>query len=625
MYGWAGRRVRTYLTEGKIIKEGIPEWLRREYLGGRGFNSRVLWDEVEAGIDPLGPENVLMVAVGPISGTLAPVAGGRWTVTAKSPVTGLVGDGNGGGHFAAELKFAGYDQIIIHGRSPKPVCLYINDGRVELGDASHLWGKTTWEAHDLLVKELGDREIQTLTIGPAGENQVLLAKVMANKARAGGKCGMGAVMGSKNLKAVVVRGAGSVKIAQPEEFYDVAKDIREKLLSSEYQQMFKEKGTMAFFRTYATKGALTARNSQAGYFEGWENLSSEAFEEQYAVRHSGCFACPVSCTHVYQVKDGPYACYGHANEFGTSYPLSSKIGSDNLASTLKLATICDQFGLDTHSTGGTISFAMEAWQRGLISAKDTDGLDLSWGNVDAVIQLVHKIAYRQGFGDLLAQGSKKAAQEIKGSEICLSEVKGLEASHYYPGFGEAKGVALAFATSPIGGSLHKGSGRGPARLNKILSEKQLVDPSVYEGQGIALAESNDFNAAVNSIDACNFLCGDRGVQEDDLARLVSAATGMEIDGDGLMKVGERIFNVEKAFNLREGFRRKDDYLPERFFFEEVTDKGTDGIDRAKFDAMLDEYYQARGWDQESFPTEEKLKELNLADVAEQLRGLRTRG
>jgi aldehyde:ferredoxin oxidoreductase len=634
MYGWAGQRLKVYLTEGKIIKEETPEWLRREYIGGRGINSRTLFDEVRPGTDPLGPDNVLAVGVGPFAGTLAP-GGSRWTVTAKAPLTGIFGDGNGGGHFAGELKFAGYDQIIFYGRSPRPVYLWISDDRVELRDASHLWGKTTWDTYDMLIEELGDRGICDLNIGPAGENQVRFAKVFTGKARTGGKCGMGAVMGSKNLKALAVRGTGSVKIARPEEFYRAATEARQKLLAAPYLKVLKEQGTLFITRAVSLVKSLTTRNSQSGYFEEWEKLSWEAFNDQYALRQSGCLGCPISDQHVYCVPEGPYATYGYAPEYGTTYPFTSKLGCDNLAASLKLCTICDQLGIDTHSCGGTISFAMEAWERGLLSAKDTDGLDLSWGNADAVIQLVKKIASREGFGNILAEGSKRASREIPGSEVCLVETKGLECSSYYPGVHENKGAALAFATAPIGGSLHRGTNRGRVpgqlspRVKKILGEeatKGAANHQSYEGKGVAVAIDNDFYAAYNSLESCLHLCGhSKGLDEHDLARLFSTLTGLEMDGDGLMKVGERIFNVEKAFNLREGMRRKDDTLPERFFVEHVGPSGTTGINREKFEAMLDEYYLIKGWDREGFPTEAKLRELNLTDIADQLRDLRGEG
>jgi aldehyde:ferredoxin oxidoreductase len=508
-------------------------------------------------------------------------------------------DGNGGGHFAARLKLAGYDQVIVYGRSPQPVYLWIKDDQVELRDASHLWGKTTWETQDLLAEELGDKGVSIFTIGPAGENLVRITKVYDDRARAGGKGGMGAVMGSKNLKAVVAQGTG-------------------------------------LLRMDSEKRALTTRNSQSGYFEGWEKVTWEAFEEQYAIRHKSCSGCPTACSHVYEVKEGKYSTYGYANQFGTTYPFTSKIGNDNLAATLKLTTMCDQLGLDTHSTGSVISFAMEAWQRGILTAEDTDGLDLSWGNIDAVIELVPKIAYRQGFGAVLAEGSRLASKQIgRGSEICLLEIKGLECSCLSPGGSILNW--LAFATAPIGGNHHRGGDRGGSRNTNLRIFKALevlgkdfvngatLPPGTYEGQGGILAVENNWQAWVDCL-ACRMLTGLPSPEsnQDDYARLVSTLTGVEIDGEGLMKVGERIFNIEKAFNLREGMRRKDDTLPEQFFVEKIAPEGTSGINRAKFEAALDEYYKFRGWDQESFPTEEKLAELNLSDVAKQLRGLRER-
>ncbi|MBI2831910.1 MAG: aldehyde ferredoxin oxidoreductase family protein [Chloroflexi bacterium] len=623
MHGWAGKRLKVYLTEGKLVEEELTEEFRQEYLGGRGFNVRTVFDEIAPGIDPLSPENVLTVSTGPLAGTAAPGMT-RWTVTAKSPLTGIIGDGNGGSDFAAELKFAGYDQIVVYGRAASPVYLFIKDSRVELRDASRLWGKTTWDTHKLIVKELHDSQIRDLIIGPAGENLVRFAKIITNMTRAGGKCGMGAVMGSKNLKAIVVRGSGSVKIASPDAFYQAAQQANAKLLASRFhRQVLGEEGTPYLIKFLTSERSLTTRNSQAGYFEGWEKLTSEAFESSYAVKHGACFSCPIACSHYYRVKDGPYATHGGSNQFGTLYPFTSRCGSDNLAASLHLTTLCDQMGIDTHSCGATISFAMEAWEKGLITFKDTDGLDLSWGNADSMIKLVQKIAYRQGFGDILAEGSLRASAQIPGSASCLTVVKGLECSSYYPGEGEHKIIGLAFATSPIGGSHHRGGFMGlhsHPKVRQALGEelaRHLRDHTTYKGQGVLLVVENDFVAALNSMETCLLLC-QYGLTADDLAGLVSAATGFDIDGDALLKIGERVFNVERAFNVREGIRRKDDTLPERFFVEKETPYGKTGINKAKFQEMLDEFYSFRGWDKEGVPTRKKLEELNLGYIAEQI-------
>ncbi|MFC1968086.1 aldehyde ferredoxin oxidoreductase family protein [Chloroflexota bacterium] len=623
MFGWAGQRLKVYLTEGKIVKEELSEDFRREYLGGRGFNSKTLFDDVKPGIDPMGPENVFMIGAGPLAGTPAPV-GARWTATAKAPLTGIFGDGNGGGDFAAELKFAGYDEIVFYGRSPKPVYLWINDDRVELRDASHLWGKNTWDTHNLLIEELGDRGVRNICIGPASENLVRYGKVISNSNRAGGKGGVGTVMGTKNLKAVAVRGTGSIKIAKPEEFYRATQELYQKVTTSPHQQMMREVGTLFLPAALSRLRATPVRNQQEGYLETWEKLSTEAFEAQFPVKHKACASCPIGCGHYYEVKEGPYATYGSTNEYGTLYPFTFKLGSDNLAASLLLTTICDQLGLCTHGTGGVIAWAMEAWQKGYITAKDTDGLDLTWGNDDAVIQLVRKIAYREGFGDILAEGELRASKHFKGSEECLVLTKGMNPSAFFPGEMESKMSALGYATAPIGGSIHRGGlarWMDHPRLIKALGEervRQLSNPRVYEGQGVFLAIENDFVAAYNAVEACQQLCA-HCIDENDLAVLVSTATGIDMDGDGIMKVGERIFNVEKAFNVREGMRREDDSYPPRFFVEEETEWGIKGLNYDKFQGMLDEYYQYRGWDvKTSIPTRKKLEELNLGYIAEQI-------
>ncbi|MFC2072708.1 aldehyde ferredoxin oxidoreductase family protein [Chloroflexota bacterium] len=629
MYGWAGQRLKVYLTEGKIVKEPLTEELRLNYLGGRGINSKTLFDELKPGIDPLSPDNIFVVGVGPLNGTALPTSA-RWTVSAKSTVAvpGGLGDGNGGGDFSTELKFAGYDQVIFYGRSPKPVYLWINNDQVELRDASSLWGKTNGETNKMLWEELGDREVRVLCIGPAGENLVRLAKVFANITRSGGKGGIGAVMGSKNLKAVAVRGTGSVKIAKPKEFFQTVKHAYEKIMATpSITQEFMETGTLRLIRAQADARSLTTRNAQSGYFEGWEKLTSEAFHSHPAIKskHKGCSACPLSCDHYYQVTEGPYACHSESNEFGTTYPFGSKCGIDNLPAILKMASTCDQLGLDTHSTGGTVSFAMHCWQEGLLTAKDTDNLDLSWGNADAVLQLLPRIAYRQGFGDLLAEGSFRASKQIKGSEICLKTVKGQEVSHLYPGPGNDVSQCLAYATATRGADHLRGLGQitNPPRLREILGAevvtRMMTDPRSIEGKGVRLALNHDFNSFANSMEICCSPRGSRaGLDSDELAQFVSTATGVEMSSSDLMKIGERINNVEKAINIREGMGRKDDTLPKPFLVEEETSWGTTGISEAKFQTMLDDFYQFRGWDQEGIPTKQKLEELGLGYIAEQI-------
>ena len=519
----------------------------------------------------------------------------------------------------------------MHGRSPAQVYLWIDNDNVEIRDAAHLWGKSSWETQDLIAEEVSDPNVAVICIGQSGENLIRFSKVVSDKTSVGGKGGMGAVMGSKNLKAVAVRGSKPVNIARPDEFYQAVKKATANVVNAPYSQMIAETGTLYISRAEATKRSAPIRNNQGWDslgedFKGWENLTHEFFKENYAVRHMACFSCPVACKYCYEIDDGPYVTRGSANEYGTLYPFTYRCGSDNMASSLLLTTMCDQFGLDTHSCGATISFAMEAWQRGLLTAEDTDGLDLSWGNDDSIIELVRKIAHREGFGNVLADGSKIASKSIKDSEICLCETKGFECSSYFPGEGETKVIPLGFATAPIGGSLHRGGYlclQNHPRVVEALGKEKASrlgyadgDPTVYEGTPVLLVVENDVIAVVDSLETCTLLYTEGSMDEHILAQLFTSATGVEMDGDTLLKAGDRIFTVEKMFNVREGLRRKDDTLPRRFFTEKTTPHGIIGVNEAKFETMLDEYYQLRGWDNEGIPTEEKLQELNMSYAVE---------
>ncbi|MFC1871590.1 aldehyde ferredoxin oxidoreductase family protein [Chloroflexota bacterium] len=636
MYGWAGQRLKVYLTEGKIVREEIPERLLREYLGGRGLNAKTLFDEVKPGIDPLSPANVFIVGVGPLGGTLAPGTS-RWTVTTKSPLTGIFGDGNGGGYFAAELKFAGYDQVIFYGRAPKPVYLWINDNQVELRDASHLWGRNTWETHHLLTEELGEPGLREICIGPAGENKVRLAQVISNLSRSAGKGGLGAVMGSKNLKAVAVRGTGSVRISKPDEFLQAAEYAMAKLKAKPpLFAVYQNAGTLCLTPVRNLTGTLGTRNHQAAWFYKADKLGPTAFREQYGIRDRSCFSCPIHCSHYYEVKEGPYITHGEGCEFGTVGAFGPMCGNDDLASTLLATTMCDQLGMDTMSCAPVIAFAMEAWQRKLISSKDTDGLDLGWGNSDSIIQLILKIAYREGFGDILAEGTRLASQHIEGSSSFTMHIKGMECEVTDPR--PVPGYGLAYATSTRGydharGWLREIIGPGPMPVGEseqlfgsMMDREKARDAGnfrSYAGKGVILALCQNFKAAVDSLEMCWHMTGRDSLYLEDMVKLLSTATGMGMDGTELSKVGERVYNVEKAFNIREGLRREDDTLPSRYFLEETPDGPNKGqrIDYAKFQVMLDEYYEFRGWDREGIPTEDKLKELNLTDVAEELRSV----
>lgn len=633
MFGWTGQRLKVYLNDGRITREEIPEHLRIDFLGGRGLNAKTLFDELKPGVDPLGPENIFIVGVGPIVGTLVP-GSCRYTVTAKSPQTFAHGDANGGGDFGAELKFAGIDQIVFYGKSPRPAYLWIKDGKTELRDASHLWGKGVWETHHLLTKELDEPGLSEISIGPGGENKVRFACVLANLSRAAGRSGMGAVMGSKNLKAVVVRGTGSVKIAQPDNFYEAVKNAKNKVVSHPFFASYRQTGSLILTYTSNILGKLGTNNLQETWYDKEPNIGPKFFEDNYAVRHRGCFACPTHCSHLYRVKDGPYATHGEGIEFGATGNYGSRCGNDNLASILYMGTLSDQLGVDQISCAAVIAFAMEAWQRGIITARDTDGLDLSWGNTDTMIKLINKIAYREGFGDLLAEGTEIAARKIKGSERFALTIKGLDVIEYDPRV--HKGDALAYATSTRGADHLRGFTPfmlgyyygNVKELEKLFGDRlgienarKLANLRGYEGWGGLIAMSQDQFAAANAVEICTRMCfANFGLNMDDVAKLFSTTTGMEISGRELERIGERIYNVERAFNMREGLRRKDDTLPPRWFLDKVPAGPAEGeiVVPDKFQEMLDEYYAFRGWDKDGFPTAEKLGSLNLNNVAEQL-------
>jgi len=626
MSDWTGKRLRVYLTEGKVVTEEIPQDELQRYLGGLGLGAYVLFNEVKPGVDPLGPENVFIITTGLFNGTCLPCSG-RWSITSKSPQTGGYGDGSIGGDFGAELKYAGIDQVVIYGKSPKPVYLWIRNDTIELRDASHLWGKDTWETHDDIVDELGDHEIKTTIIGPGGENLVRTAVIVTGLARTAGRGGLGAVLGSKNVKAVAVRGKGAIEIADPEGFDQVRRLFYQKLQESHHAIEYRKKGTLSITRG-SSDGFLVTRNGQTGYFDGWKNFTASTFNEEFGTKKEGCFSCAISCGTHYVVKDGPYACTGKSPEFGAIAKYMSAIGNDDLAAALYALTLCNKLGIDAISAGAIIGFAMEAWEKGLITANETDGVDLTWGNVDAAIEMTRKMAYRDGFGDILAEGSRGAAKQIKGSEDYLLEAKGLEWISTFPGVGHERGRLLALATSTRGADHLKGYmgelvGTQLA-FDAIGGEEraaELYDPSNHQGRGTLLALQNRMRAATDSLGMCWFsaelqMLGDLG--PDELARGISVVTGMEVDRDRFMYLGERAHNLQKAFNIRDGIGRSEDAVPKKFLVKNADTEGVPGIDPDKFNEMLDEYYDSSGWDRDGIPTLSKLVELELDFVAEQI-------
>ena len=610
MYGYAGYVLKVDLTKGKVIKEELKRELIQKFLGGRGFGAKTLFDELAPGVDPLSPQNIIIFAVGPFTGTLVP-KGCKYSVISKSPMTNCYGDSEGGGFFGPELKYAGFDMIVIYGASEKPVYLWINDGRAEIRDASNLWGKSTFETTELIQEELGDKSIKVACIGPAGENLVRYACICNDLYRQAGRTGMGAVMGSKKLKAVAVRGTGEIKIAKPDEFLELAKEALKKTLEMPATKMLREQGTLLQIMASNEWGVLPTRNFQDGVFELAERLSAQYAIEHLFVKARACFGCPVACGHVRYVKSGKYK--GALNE-GPEYELTAMLGSNcgigSLECVTKAAQLCDELGLDGISTGNVIGFAMECYERGILTDKDTGGLKLNFGNEEALLEVIRKIASREGIGDLLAEGVKRAAEKLgKGAEDIAVHVKGLELPAY-----DARGsmgTALGFAIADIGGSHCRSWTMGPEISKGIRFE--------VAGKAEMVRDSIRARTLPDILGFCRFCLLDF----DTYAKLLTAITGIEYKASDLIEVTDRVYTLTRAFNVREGITRQQDTLPKRVLTEPLKQGPTKGVyvKREDLDKMISEFYKLYGWDENGIPREETLRKLGLEDVLESLRNI----
>lgn len=620
-YALPERILKVDLSKEKIVKEPLPEEFARTFLGGRGTNAKILYDELKPGTDPLGPENILVFGIGPANGTLAP-ASGRYNVSARSPLTGFFGDANSGGHWAAELKYAGWGNLIFYGRAKKPVYLWIDDNDVEIRDASHLWGKDTWVTEDMLIEELGDPKINTAYIGPAGENLVRFACIMNEKTRAAGRTGMGAVMGSKKLKAIAVRGTKGVKVADIQGLLDFREEANRLISTDLFYELYSRYGTPGLMTIYNEFGATTCFNSKETYWKGAEKLYGEVCEEKLTKKITACFSCPLHCSRFYEVKTGPYACIGESCEFENLAAYGTRCGNDNLESVAYASTLADQLGMDTISSGAVIAFAMECWEKGLITGKDTKGLDYSWGNADTIIESLRLIAQRKDFGNLLAEGVRIMSQRIKGSGKFAIHIKGLETPAVDPRGMQGYG-GLGYAVASRGGDhLRALAALGyslPYRAKKLFGTDKAADRFSIEAKGAVVKFHEEMRAVVDSLDICKYITRTALLLPEVVAKMINALTGWGVDRQEVLRIGERIVNMERAFNVREGLTRKDDTQPERMLKEPIPSGPSNGY-VVNLEPMLDEYYTLRGWDLETgYPTRKKLVELGLDYVAKDLK------
>ncbi len=602
MNGWTGTLLRVNLTRGEVTREAVNMEWAREYIGGRGLATRYLYEEGVATVDPLSPANKLILATGPLTGTGAP-CGARYMVVTKGPLTGAIAASNAGGQWPAELKFAGYDLIIFEGRAEKPVYLWIYNDQVELRDAGHLWGRTTWETEDLIRAET-DAEAKIAGIGPAGEKQVLFACVVNDKHRGAGRSGVGAVMGSKNLKAVAVRGTRGVKVADPNGFWQAALETLAKLKASAVTgQALPTYGTEVVMNVINQAGFLPTRNFQEGQFEHADRISGETLAATLLVRNRGCFACPIACGRVSRIPDPRYPGAYEGPEYEAAWALGADTGVSDLAAVTKANFLCNQYSMDPISMGATLAAAMEMYEKGILTDKET-GRPLRFGDATALVEMVEATGKREGFGNELALGAKRLCEKYGHPEFFMG-VKGQEFPAY-DGRG-AQGMGLNYATSNRG-ACHV---RGYTIAAEVFGIPQKVEPSTTEGKAGLDKLFQDLTAVVDSSGLCLFTTFAIGLPE--IQALLETATRAGYTQDNLLQIGERIWNLERLFNLRAGFTAADDTLPKRLL-EEPIPAGPAKGQVNRLGEMLPEYYRLRGWDEQGVPTREKLAELGLASM-----------
>ncbi|NJE09367.1 aldehyde ferredoxin oxidoreductase family protein [Thermococcus sp. MAR1] len=605
MFAYWGKILRVNLTDGTIKEETFDEKFAKKWLGTRGFGIYFLLKEMDPTVDPLSPENKILYTTGPLTGTTAPT-GGRYMVITKSPLTGYIAMANSGGFFGAELKFAGWDAIIVEGASDHPVYLYINDESVELRDASHLWGKTSTETEEALKEEIGDKRIRAALIGPAGENLVKFAAVMNDEHRAAGRGGVGAVMGSKKLKAIVVRGHKRVEVADRAKFTSVVKEKTDKLRNDPVAGGGLPKyGTAVLVNIINQNGLYPTKNFQYSQFEYAEEQSGEAMTAKYLIRNKPCYACPIGCGRVNKlptlgITEGP--------EYESIWALGAHNGINDLASIIHANHMADEYGMDTISLGGTLATAMELYEKGLLKQEDLgeEAPPFRWGNTEVLHYYIEKIAKREGFGDKLAEGGYRLAEMYNGVEYFMG-VKKQELPAYDPR--GAEGHGLGYATNNRGGCHIKQYMISP----EILGYPYKMDPHDIGDEKVKMVILfQDLTALIDAAGLCVFTTF--GLGADDYRDMINAATGWDFSTEDYLKIGERIWNAERLFNLRAGLDPlKEDTLPKRLL-EEPVRNGPNKGHVVRLHLMLPKYYKFRGWTEDGKITGEKLKELGLEEL-----------
>lgn len=617
IYGYAGSILRINLSDEKVSKENLCEDLVRNYIGGTGICSRILFDEISPGIDPLGEYNKIIFGTGPLTGTFWTSAG-RFMVASKSPLTGIWAESHVGGFFGAEMKFAGWDFIIVEGKSEKHVEIIIHDDDIEITKSEN-WGHGT--AHTIRKLSEKHNDSQVMCIGQAGENLVKYACVINNYSNAAGRTGLGAVMGSKKLKAIAVKGTGSFEVSDYDAFYEFTKISHERVMNNPQNKELGKYGTNLLVSYKSAIGELVSKNHQRGVFKnGAEKLSADVLREKYFVKSRACFVCRTHCKKVYEVKEGAFAgTISGGPEYEGTMAFGTNCLNSDFGSILKANEMCNDYGMDVISCGCTIAFAMECLERGIIKEEEI-GYAMSWGDGEGIVKMVEDIAFRRGFGDILAEGTRKASIKIgKNAQRYAMEVKGLEISGQ-DGRGH-RSVALTHAIS-VRGADHLRSLVTVDQLGYIEEAKkrfgenalpEVCNPYSEDKKAMAVKITEDVFAIRDSLITCWYTCGWPPIfWIEDFAQVLPLVTGIEHFGDvkNLMLIAERICNLRRLFNIREGLTEKDDYLPERFLKEPMPDGPSIG-QTVNLKKMLNEYYEIRGWDENGIPRDEKAKSLGL--------------
>lgn len=619
-YGFAGNLLRVNLTNSESKVEKLDEKELRKYMGCTGYAAKLLYQEMPGGTDPFAPEAKVVLATGAVSGTLCP-SGGSYEVCYKSPLTGTWNQARSGGSFGPKLKYAGFDFVVIDGKAAEPVYLFINDGRVEIKPAKHLWGLNVEETTDALIKELEDPEISVATIAQSGENGVLYAALINDRGRAAGRGGIGAVFGSKNLKAVAVNGSGGIKVAHPKKFAGAVEKAEQWLKGYPFESI-PAMGTVGLVSLHNSLGILPAKNFQNAHFEKADMVSGELINQKYQIKRRACYGCSFACGRYTSVNNGKYATPPmEGPEYETVDMLGPICEVYDVEAIIKGNYLCNIYGLDTISTGMSIGFAMECYEKGLLTDKDTEGMALRWGDADVMLKLVEKIANREGIGALLAQGVKRMAEQLgPAADEAAIHVKGLELPAHEPR-SESKSVAIQYAVSPRGAChMHPNwASTWDFQMDCGMKEFGLPDwpagPQEESRQRGVAYRYNVLQGEISEIlGACIFYSwGAEGnsITPQLYAEIVSSLTGWDVTAAELVSAAERSWNLKRCFNAREGFTRKDDKLPKRFS-KAIPGGPSAGAKVENLEMMLDSYYEAMGWDKENgLPTPEKLKELGL--------------